>query len=54
MSREQLLRILAIIDEVNNAPYPLADAEVMYFKRLAAAAEDYLAAMDAAKGAGAK
>lgn len=49
MSREQLLRILAIIDEAAHSPYPLADAEVAYFKRLSAAAEEYLAAMNAAR-----
>ena len=49
MSREQLLRILAIIDEAARSPYPLADAEVVYFKRLSAAAEEYLAAMNAAR-----
>lgn len=49
MSREQLLRILAIIDEAVRSPYPLADVEVAYFKRLAAAAEEYLAAMNAAR-----
>ena len=49
MSREQLLRILAIIDEVARSPYPLADAEVAYFERLAAAAEEYFAAMNAAR-----
>ena len=51
MSQEQLLRILAIIDEASRSPYPLADAEVAYFKRLAAAAEEYLAAMNAARTA---
>ena len=49
MSREQLLRILAIIDEAARSPYPLADAEVAYFKRLSVAAEEYLAAMNAAR-----